>query len=185
MPRRSKGPRLWLQPARKSVGGRTLERAVWVIRDGGIKRSTGAGQSEIAKAERALAAYLSQKITPRVRDANPAHVEIASVVTIYVEDVAAKHARPRETAARLSRILDHFGTKKLSYLNKKTCEEYVGARGHKAAARRELEDLRAAVRHHWEAGLCTALTPVVLPEKGEARERWLTRAEAARLIRAA
>jgi hypothetical protein len=45
--------------------------------------------------------------------------------------VAAKHARPRETAARLSRILDHFGTKKLSYLNKKTCEEYVGARGHK------------------------------------------------------
>jgi hypothetical protein len=134
MPRRSKGPRLWLQPARKSAGGRTLERAVWVIRDGGIKRSTGAGQSEIAKAERALAAYLSQKITPRVRDANPAHVEIASVVTIYVEDVAAKHARPRETAARLGRILDHFGTKKLSYLNKKTCEEYVGARGHKAAA---------------------------------------------------
>jgi hypothetical protein len=61
----------------------------------------------------------------------------------------------------------------------------VGARGHKAAARRELEDLRAAVRHHWEAGLCTALTPVVLPENGEARERWLTRAEAARLIRAA
>ena len=185
MPRRTKGPRLWLQPARKGIGGRTLERAVWVIRDGSIKRSTGAGQSEIAKAERALAAYLSQKITPRVRDANPAHVEIASVVTIYVEDVAAKHARPRETAARLSRILDHFGTKKLSYLNKKTCEEYVGARGHKAAARRELEDLRAAVRHHWEAGLCTALTPVVLPEKGEARERWLTRAEAARLIRAA
>ena len=75
MPRRSKGPRLRLQPARKSIGGRTLERAVWVIRDGNIKRSTGAGQSEIAKAERALAAYLSQKITPRVRDANPAHVE--------------------------------------------------------------------------------------------------------------
>jgi hypothetical protein len=61
MPRRTKGPRLWLQPARKGIGGRTLERAVWVIRDGSIKRSTGAGQSEIAKAERAPAAYLSQR----------------------------------------------------------------------------------------------------------------------------
>src|SRR6478672_11685722 len=117
MPRRSKGPRLWLQPARKGIGGRTLERAVWVIRDGSIKRSTGAGQSEIGKAERTLTAYLNQKITPRVRDADPSHVEIATVVAIYVEDVAARHARPRETAARLSRILDHFGRRKLSYLN--------------------------------------------------------------------
>ena len=111
MPRRSKGPRLWLQPARKGIGGRTLERAVWVIRDGSIKRSTGAGQSEIAKAERALAAYLSQKITPRVRDAYPAHDEIASVVAIYVEDVAANHARPRQKDAEISRNLYHFGTK--------------------------------------------------------------------------
>ena len=61
----------------------------------------------------------------------------------------------------------------------------MAARGRKAAARRELEDLRAAVRHHWEAGLCTALTPVILPEKGEPRERWLTRSEAANLLWAA
>ena len=39
MPRRSKGPRLWLQPARRSKAGRVLEGAVWVIRDGRIKRS--------------------------------------------------------------------------------------------------------------------------------------------------
>ena len=185
MPRRSKGPRLWLQPVRKGKAGRILERAVWVIRDGEIKRSTGAGPSEIRKAESAFAAYLNQKVAPRVPDSDPASVDVATVVAIYVEDVAHKHARPKETAARLGRILDHFGAKKLNYLNRKTCEAYVTVRGRAAAARRELEDLRAAIRHHWEAGLCTALTPVVLPEKGEARERWLTRPEAARLLLAA
>jgi integrase len=185
MPRRSKGPRLWLQSARRDKAGRLLERAVWVIRDGDIKRSTGAGPREIEKAEGALLAYLNLKVTPRARDRDPASVEIATVVAIYAEDMAHKHARPKETAARLERILDHFGTKRLNFLNKKTCEEYVAARGHSAAARRELEDLRAAVRYHWEAGLCTALTPVILPAKGEARERWLTRSEAASLLWAA
>jgi integrase len=185
MPRRSKGPRLWLQPARWGSDGRIRERATWVIRDGTTKRSTGAGPSEIGKAESALSRYLNEKLVPRVRDSDPARVEIATVVAIYAEDVAHKHARPKETAARLSRILDHFGSRKLVSLNKQTCDEYVAARGHSAAARRELEDLRAAVRHHWEAGLCSALTPVVLPERGEARERWLTRREAAKLLRAA
>jgi integrase len=33
--------------------------------------------------------------------------------------------------------------------------------------------------------LCTGITPVVLPEKGNPRERWLTRSEAARLLLAA
>ena len=101
MPRRSKGPRLWLQPARKGKRGPILEHAVWVIRDGGIKRSTGAGAREVAKAERAFATYLNLKVAPRVRDQDPASVDLATVVAIYAEDVAHKHARPKETAARL------------------------------------------------------------------------------------
>jgi integrase len=185
MPRRVKGPRLWLQPARRGKRGEILERAVWVIRDRNIKRSTGAGPSETGKAESALAAYLAQKATPRIRDRDAAAVDLAAVIAIYAEDVAHKHSRPKETAARLNRILDFFGHKRLNHLNKKICEEYVAWRKHNAAARRELEDLRAAIRHHWEAGLCTALTPVVLPERGDPRERWLTRSEAARLLLAA
>ena len=70
-------------------------------------------------------------------------------------------------------------------MNKATCAAYVKHRSGKAIARRELEDLRAAVRYHWEAGLCSALTPVVLPDRGEGRERWLTRKEAALLLRTA
>jgi hypothetical protein len=164
MPRRTKGPRLWLQPARKDRNGKIIEQAVWVIRDGAIKRSTGCGPRETEQAARRLRDYLNGKPTERVGDRDPTSVAIADVVAIYSEDVVSKHARPQETAARLSRILDFFGGETLTYLNKKTCANYVESRGSRAAARRELEDLRSAVRHHWEAGLCTALTPVVLPD---------------------
>lgn len=185
MPRRAKGPRLWPQPARRNDAGNVIERPVWVIRDGSRKISTGVCAGEAGpppEAERALANYLARKATPRVREREPASVAIADVIAIYDEDVVGGHSRPRETAARLNRLLDFFETDKLDTLNKKRCFEYVAHRRHRAAARRELEDLRAAIRHHWEAGLCTALTPVVLPERGEARERWLTRSEAARVL---
>jgi integrase len=186
MPRHSKGARLWLQPSRRDQYGRIVEQAVWVIRDGRLKRSTGFGQGEAAEAERALADYIATKYrAPRISNRDPAACKVADVVAIYAEDVAHKHARPQETAARLGRILNFFGATALAGINRKSCDAYVRQRGAQAAARRELEDLRAAIRHHWEAGLCAALTPVVLPERGQARERWLTRTEAARLLWAA
>ncbi|HUZ31699.1 MAG TPA: tyrosine-type recombinase/integrase [Xanthobacteraceae bacterium] len=52
----------------------------------GIKRSTGAGSREIGKAESALAAYLNEKLTPRVKDSDPASIDIATVIAIYAED---------------------------------------------------------------------------------------------------
>jgi integrase len=159
---------------------------VWVIRDGRLKRSTGFGQGEAEEAERALADYIATKYrAPRISNRDPSACKVADVVAIYAEDVAHKHARPQETAARLGRILNFFGATTLAGINRKSCDAYVRQRGAQAAARRELEDLRAAIRHHWEAGLCAALTPVVLPERGQARERWLTRTEAARLLWAA
>jgi integrase len=183
MPRRSKGVRLWLEPARLNNNGRLLRRAVFVIRDGATKRSTSFGEGEIEQAQRALAEYVANKYrAPRVSQLDPAVVKVADVISIYAEDVAHNHARPQETGARLGRILEFFGDTTLCHINRRACDAYVRQRGAQAAARRELEDLRAAIRHHWEAGLCAALTPVVLPERGEARERWLTRSEAARLL---
>ncbi len=114
MPRRSKGPRLWLQPARRGVDGKIIEQAVWVIRDGSVKRSTGCGSRETERAEKALRDYLNAKPTKRIRDRDPAAVLIADVIAIYTEDVASKHARPKETAARLARVLDVMGDKTTS-----------------------------------------------------------------------
>jgi hypothetical protein len=200
MPRRSKGPRLWLQPARRAPDGRLLERPVWCIFDGKLKRSTGFGESEPVEAQKALAEYIIGKTTaPRDRDRDPASVRVADVISIYAVDIASKSSRLEEVAQRLEAILNFFGGEKtLADVNKSSCEAYVEWRIKQPrkrsqstkpistdTARRELEDLRAAIRHHWNAGLCSGLTPVVLPPKGEARERWLTRAEAARLLLAA
>lgn len=186
MPRPAKGPRLWLQPARRDNAGKLIEPAVWCIRDGSIKRSTGVGDVQNGSAPQeaidGLTEYLNLRKTPRVKDKNPANVLIKTVCDIYAEDKAGGHARPTETIDRLTRVIKHFSGKTLADLNKGSCLAYVSTRGKQAAARRELEDLRAAVRHHWELGLCTAIAPVVLPDKGEARERWLTREEAAKLL---
>jgi integrase len=61
----------------------------------------------------------------------------------------------------------------------------VAQRSTDAAARRELEDLRAAINHHRRENLHNKIVSVVLPVERVPRERWLTRSEAARLIRAA
>jgi integrase len=186
MPRRSKGVRLWLEPARRDAKGQLLRRAVYVIRDGSTKRSTGFGEGEIEQAQRVLAEYqIARYRAPRLRDRDPGSIKVADVISVYADDVVPKHARPRETAARLSQLLDYFGDETLLYINKRTCGAYVTHRGSQAAARRELEDLRAALRYYWENGYCTAQTPVVLPLRSPARIRWLTRSEAARLLRAA
>jgi integrase len=51
--------------------------------------------------------------------------------------------------------------------------------------RRELEDLRAAINYAHEAGFLSAVVKFKLPEKSTPRDRWLTRQEAARLLKAA
>jgi hypothetical protein len=43
----------------------------------------------------------------------------------------------------------------------------------RVTARRELEDLRAAINHHRREGLCSEVVSVVLPEKSAGRELWL------------
>jgi integrase len=186
MPRRSKGARLWLEPVRRDSRGRITRRAVYVIRDGSIKRSTRCGEGEIEEAQRVLAKYqITRYSAPRLRDRDPGSVKIADVISIYADDVAPKHARPEETGARLERLLEFFGNESLLFINKQTCGAYVARRFSETAARRDLEDLRAAIRYHWENGYCIALTPIVLPNRPPSRERWLTRSEAARLVWAA
>jgi integrase len=186
VPRVSKGARLYLERARYSADGKRVRKAIYVIRDGPTKRSTGFGEGEIDQAQRALAEYLTQRYEPpRDRDRDPASIKIADVISIYIDDVAIRHARPKETAARLDKVLEYFGDQTLIDVNKRACAAYAVHRGSEAAARRELEDLRAAIRYHWSNGYCTVLTPVALPSRSSSRDRWLTRQEAARLLKAA
>lgn len=187
MPRRSKGARLWLRPAVTDPStGAVLENAVWVIRDGSAFRRTGCAESDLAGAEQALAAYIQARHQPdRARDRDPHQIEIADVLLIYIADVVANHARPKESKGRIAALERYWGGRKLSDVSGRTCRDYTKKRGSAAAARRELEELRAAINHHRREGLCSQVVEVVLPAKGGSRERWLTRSEAARLLWAA
>jgi len=186
MPRPSKGAHLvWHNESRKGDGS-IRAKAGWFIHDGELRRGTGCGRSDVGEAEKCLQAYLSEKHTPaRKRNRDPDQVKIADVISVYAVDVASAHADPKETAARLSVINGFFGRMVLAEINGDKCREFARQSTTPAAARRQLEDLRSAIKHYKREGYVTAIPDIVLPEKPEARTRWLTRDEAAKLIRAA
>lgn len=187
MPRRGKGARLWLRKAQYSRDGKLSHGAVWLIKDGKHRESTGCGADDHQGAERALGRYLNEK---QIRSAEtgirvPADIAIGDVIALYARDVVPRHARPKETDQRLEKLLSFFGDKVLSDITGNLCRQYAKQRtaaGADAGARRELEDLRAAINHHRHEGLCSAIVDIVLPAKTPKRERWLRRSEAAKMI---
>lgn len=217
MSRRSKGPRLWLRPARRDASGNLTHEPAWFILDGTGQRSTGLGigATESQKSE-ALTAYLVEKhaksATAGKRD--PAQILIDDVLTIYVRNVVTPkfhaikptgkqireakrlglpipdpelvqvsgHADSSKTANRISFLKAFWSGKTLSEVTGETCREYATQRGSDSAARRELEDFRAAIKHHLKEGLHDRIISVVMPAPGLARVRFLDRKEAARII---
>ncbi len=154
----------WLRPARGN------ERATFVIRDGAKQVRTGCAQSELIKAQRVLADYIARQYRPDRSSRAPSQVRITDVLNIYAQDVATTHARPYETAHRLAALSEYWGDRPLSAVNGKTCREYVQHAGSPAAARRHLEDFRAAIIHHRREGYCSEVIEVVLPgEESAAR----------------
>lgn len=186
MPRPSKGIRLYWRDESRKADGRLRSAAGWFIRDGNRLVATGCGKGEREEADRRLAAYITERYTPpREAGQDPENALIADVVNVYLTDIAPKHARPAEAARRLEFILEFFGEMTLRQINGKACRDYAASRSTLSSARRELEDLRSAINHYRKEGYCLAVPAVVLPEKAPARERWLTRAEAAALLWAA
>jgi integrase len=179
MPRPSKSARLWLRPARK-------DRAeIYVILDAGKETSTGCGKGDLAGAERCFETYLRAKHDPRAgRGGDPNAVQVADAISVYWTERASKLARPKAIRKRLDNLLDFFGLYVVADLNGTLQRRYVEQRGFQSAARRELEDLAAAINWHLRdkvGGAIQQFRPV-LPDAPEARDRWLTRAEAAHLV---
>ena len=215
MPRRSKGPRLYLRRGKPdSQGGRYPD--IWVIRDGTVEIGTGCAADELAGpqgAESQLAAYIAEKWAPRPaaqaaeddtpgRRGDPARVLIAEVLALYTAERAPRLADPGATAARVAALTNWWADRPLSDVKRSTCEAYVAHRcaqpikafaADAAAprlvtaqgARRELEDLSAAIGY-WDDEHHLAKRPkVVLPEKPQGPRDALTRGQAARLLMAA
>lgn len=114
-----------------------------------------------------------------------------------------KVERHKELADRLDNINTFFGAGTVAEIKKQLCTDYVAWRTHATnerakafppalpravsdqTARRELEDLRAAIGA-WHKDNVLLMVPVVtLPAKAESAKAWLNRPKAARLLAAA
>jgi hypothetical protein len=193
MPNPAKPTRLRVKPEERDASGRITRHAAWEIVDGARRVATGCRLEDRAGAERRLAAYIAERqeaaraeLTRRERRA--ADIPVADVIAIYLTDVVARipdQGQRKRAAGRAKRLLAHWGTKTLADVNGHSCRSYAAARGNDGGARRDLQDLSAAIGHHLEEGYHREIVKVVLPPKGGRRERWLTRSEVARLVWAA
>lgn len=177
MPPRAKPARLWLKP------GSIDREPVWIILDAGRHITTGCRESDRAGAESALERHLAAKARP-VGQHHPSKLAVASVLAVYSADRVMAQARPKEALARVERLLDWWKARPCSDVTGKTCRDYASKRG-ASAARRELEDLRAALHYAKAEGILEYVPTVTLPDKSPPRARWLTRAELAALVWAA
>lgn len=186
MPRPSKGARLvWRKESRKADGS-LRSRAGWYIQDGSKRIPTRCAKGEIAEAERQLADYIAHKYVPsKERNRRPDQVLVADVLTCYAEEIVPNHTNPTETLARIEFLGDFFANMTLAEINGQACRDYVAQASSVSSARRQLEDLRAAINYYQAEGYVTTIPKIVLPEKPPSRVRWLTRSEAARLLLAA
>ncbi|MGA0546960.1 site-specific integrase [Brevundimonas sp. VNH65] len=180
------------KPPRLLLRRRTGRPAVYVILDQGFEVSTGCGPDRQREAEEALAAYLAAKHQPDFSDGDPRKVAVADCLIYYDQRLPDDHKGPEPT--HIMWLADYFGEMTCHQINEDTCRAYVTARttgtlGHMAVkestAKRELETLSAALNATWKAGKLDRPIPVWKPEGDEQEARWLTRDEAARLIRGA
>jgi integrase len=196
MPRQSKGARLQLKAARRDKAGRITHRATWIIRDNGRDIGTGCASDEITAAEQKLKDYIASKYTPKRKAQDIESIPIGDVLSIYLDAELAKlrdrfkvtedHEDTipgiRKFKKRIGRLNDWWGAKMLADVDGEQCRQYAKERGNKGGSRRDLEDLRAAINHHSAEGYHRGIVKITLPAKGEPRDKWLTRSDAAKLI---
>ena len=181
MPRRSKGPYLILRKARRR-NGKIIARAVFIIKDGERHIATGCFESEAEQASLKLAEYIAAKYQAPREERRLEQIDVADVLSIYVDDCVDRQSNAEKLLGRIARLNEFWGGKTLASVTTAECRKYAKWRGTRGGARRDLEDLRAAIGHHAKEGFHRAIVRVWLPDKGLPRDRWLTRSEAARLL---
>lgn len=171
MPRRKAPPRLYLDRKRNA----------YVIRDGARFIRTGCVASDTSGAEAALATYIGEKYAPPQTN-NPTVIE---VLVAYANEVLPHRASRRNITYCIGSLSKWWTGKLATDVKSATCQAYSSTKT-SSAALADLKVLRAALRHWQKERGPLATQPVIwTPSTGEPRERWLTRTEAARLLKSA
>jgi hypothetical protein len=103
MPRRSKGPHLWLRPGRRDSSGRHLRRPTWIILDGDYV-ATGCLANQVAAAQIKLSSYIAEKYQTDRCERDIEDIDIADVPSIYDNDRGPDQAHRAKLNARLERL---------------------------------------------------------------------------------
>ena len=183
MPRKSKGPRLYLRQ-------RHGREAVYVILDGKNEVVTGCSGDDRRGAEKALGEYIGKKHQPDWRNCHPSEIAVADVLALYGKHYAPTLEHPELVGYHLTPLLKHFGSMTCWEVNVETCSSYaarrmageIGRAVKSGTARRELGTLSAALQFAYKERKLSQPIPVSYPPAGAPRTRWLTRKEAAALV---
>lgn len=192
--RRAKGVRLWLETRK----GRP---AVYVIRDGPRKISTGCGVADVEGANKALADYLATHFRPNTRERDLNRITCAEVLMLYAQDLPADKPSRALVGYHMKALVPFWGEKSLADVKGSTCRKYIETRSlppsnvalqqqsktskrpaSASTSRRELKTLQAAINHWHRESPLEAVPKVTLPPENPRRERVLERSEVARLL---
>jgi integrase len=177
MSNRSKGARLYWR----------ADREVWEIRDtkNGKRFKSSTGTSCRAEAEGALADYIGVKHRPS-GPAQAHELSVSQALAYYLDEHAPTTAAPERLIAAVRPLDAFWGDLPVSAVRGATCRRYAKERDRSPGTiRRELNVLQAALNHCLREGYLLSAPKVTRPPRPPAKERWLTRQEAAWLLRAA
>ena len=133
------------------------------------------GLSEMAQVSSARAA-LNQTVTG---------LKAADILLTYASQHLPYTATAKNVSYHIEALDQWWGDKRLSDVTAGNCRAYAKTKT-PAAARRDLETLRAAINYwHREYGPLPSVPVVILPDAPEPRDKWLRRQEADRLLGAA
>jgi hypothetical protein len=175
MARRNQGPKL------RWFAERGAYYITWTVNGRSRKRSTGTASSE--EAQNIFAEWLQVR-KRTVGPSDPAQALVMDILADYITERGLKvvgqdtMARAVETLARLweGRTVADVPAHVDAYVKRR-----ARAPG---TVRRELSVLQAAINHAHKRGKLTRTVSVELPQCPPPRARWLTRQEAAKLLRA-
>jgi integrase len=173
MSRPNQGPKLKFFAARGSFY------ILWTERGRSRERSTGTADS--AEAQIKFAQFL-QRYTQKLGSRDPAEILVTEVLTNYLERLEAS-GKDSERAAYAAIPLSEFFMGKSLADAPALCEGFrIWRKASPSTVRRDLGILQSAIKSALNAQVITRHVSITRPPESPARERWLTRQEAAMLL---
>lgn len=197
MPKKSRGPYLKWRP----------DKDAWYIYEykNGREHCQSTATDDHPEAQKALAEYIIESSRPQGRH-RPDQRAIADSLADYADERGVNLKSQKTFLTCLERLNEFWGEKPVSAVTENACRDYHAFRNKQFRSRpkdkwlypdqnlrsvspsqiaRELSVLQAALNHDWRKGRLDHHTHVWKPKFDNRKDRWLTREEAAALLRAA